>query len=159
MDDGRYFLHGLDSSSQGTKGRWFGERFPEMIIPDFTGTLEQRLQQLEQICGDSKSMLFVGSSFGGLMATLFAQRYPLACSRLILLAPALNFEGYTPPAERLTVPTMVVIGKDDTVTPPDLVVPLAEQTFAHLDISVVDDDHMLHGVFTKMDWTRLLMET
>lgn len=156
MDNECYFLHGLDSSSQATKGRWFHEHFPNMIIPDFVGTLEQRLTQLEKLCGNANELLFVGSSFGGLMATVYAAHHPLACRRLILLAPALNFEGYVPPEKPIQVPTLLVIGKHDTVTPPDSVVPLAQRSFTNIEITVEDDDHMLHKAFPAMDWPLLL---
>ena len=156
MDNQCYFLHGLESSSQGTKGRWFGEHFPNMIVPDFEGTLEARLAHLEELCGDSQDMLFVGSSFGGLMATVYASRHPHACRRLILLAPALNYEGYVPPEKPIHVPTLLVIGKHDTVTPADRVVPLAQKSFTNIEIRVEDDDHMLHNMFPAMDWSLLL---
>ncbi|MBM9514332.1 alpha/beta fold hydrolase [Desulfogranum marinum] len=156
MDKTCYFLHGLESSSQGTKGRWFDEHFPNMIVPDFKGTLEERLTQLDQLCGDGKDLLFVGSSFGGLMATVYASRHPLACRRLILLAPALNYDGYVPSEKPIQVPTLLVIGRHDTVTPPDRVVPLAEKSFADIEIRVEDDDHMLHNMFPALDWSLLL---
>ncbi len=153
-----YFLHGLDSSGQGTKGKWFGEHFPQMGRPDFVGTLAERLAQLEELCSDATGLTFVGSSFGGLMATIYAARHPERCSRIILLAPALNFEEYTTPPQKITTPTLLVIGKHDDVTPPDLVLPLAEQSFAQLEVRVEDDDHMLHSVFYQLDWKKLLAE-
>ncbi|WP_028584179.1 alpha/beta hydrolase [Desulfogranum mediterraneum] len=151
-----FFLHGLDSSSQGTKGRWFSRHFPEMRIPDFSGSLEERLEQLARLCGPDDQALLVGSSFGGLMATIHAQRNPGACSRLILLAPALNFEAYQPPPSPIQVPTLVIIGQDDVVTPPELVLPLVRQSFAAPEISLVADDHMLHTTFPELDWPSLL---
>ena len=90
MKSTQFFLHGLESSSKGTKGRWFAEHFPEMIIPDFSGDLSSRLQSLETVCGDVQNLILVGSSFGGLMATIFAMEHEAQCSRLVLLAPALN---------------------------------------------------------------------
>lgn len=152
----RFFLHGLDSSSKGTKGQWFRDNFPDMLMADFTGTLSERMEQLEARCQGLKNLILVGSSFGGLMATEFAIRNPSACAKLILLAPALNFEEYSPPVKRIKVPTLLVIGKHDTVTPPDLVLPMAERSFAEIDISVENDDHMLHAVFPAMPWAKLL---
>ena len=32
----RVFIHGLESTSQGTKGVYFRERYPDMIINDYT---------------------------------------------------------------------------------------------------------------------------
>lgn len=156
MEKTLLFLHGLDSSGQGTKGRWFAEHFPEMDIRDYHGTLDDRLNQLQTICADRPNLILVGSSFGGLMAVCFALRHPAQCKRLILLAPALNFESFTPPEEKLSIPTLLIIGSEDTVTPPGLVVPLAEQTFSSLSLSIMDDDHMLHDCFFRVDWKVLL---
>jgi len=154
------FLHGLDSSGNGTKGRFFQEHFPETHTPNFDGSLEQRLEQLENLCfkefDNREKFIFIGSSFGGLMAACFAERYQERCVRLILMAPALNFPGYQVPPQRIAVPTSLLIGKHDTVTPVKTVIPLARQTFAVLDIKLVDDDHLLHGHFTGLDWHTLL---
>ncbi len=98
----------------------------------------------------------VGSSFGGLMATCYARDYPEKCSRLILLAPALNFEEFSPPLKKIQTPTRIIIGEHDTVTPPSLVLPLAKQSFAEAEISLVDDDHMLHTTFFVLDWKTML---
>jgi pimeloyl-ACP methyl ester carboxylesterase len=151
-----FFLHGLESSSRGTKGRWFAEHFPQMILPDFDGSLESRLLKLEALCREKSDLVFVGSSFGGLMATCYAIAHPEKCSRLILLAPALNFPGFTLPSQKILTPTRVIIGKYDSVTPPDKVVPLAKACFEDVTVTLYDDDHMLHRVFYELDWQELL---
>lgn len=156
MKSTQFFLHGLESSSKGTKGRWFAEHFPEMIIPDFSGDLSSRLQSLETVCGDVQNLILVGSSFGGLMATIFAMEHEAQCSRLILLAPALNFPEFVLPAVKVAIPTKLIIGEHDTVTPPDRVLPLARKAFLDLDVSVGDDDHMLHKVFCELNWKEML---
>ena len=51
---------------------------------------------------------------------------------------------------------MLVIGKDDVVTPPNIVVPAAEATFAHLQARIVDDDHLLHRTYMSLEWESLL---
>jgi pimeloyl-ACP methyl ester carboxylesterase len=150
------FLHGLDSSSQGTKGRYFSELFPEIVCLDFSGSLEQRLSQLEEICRDLDDIVLIGSSFGGLMATSFAIKNPLRVSRLILLAPALNFADFTPPIRKVSTPTLVVMGDQDTVCPPALVLPLAKDTFADLEIQMSEDDHLLRTIFQEIEWQELL---
>lgn len=89
-----FFLHGLESSSQGFKARWFRARFPQMRIHDYQGDLHSRLAQLERESQGLDRLILVGSSFGGLMATCHAQRHPGQCAGLVLLAPALNFKEY-----------------------------------------------------------------
>jgi pimeloyl-ACP methyl ester carboxylesterase len=54
------------------------------------------------------------------------------------------------------VPTLLVMGRHDTVCPPYLVRPKAEATFSSLDIRIEDDDHMLHTSFPLLDWQNLL---
>lgn len=151
-----YFLHGLDSSGKGTKGNFFARNFPQVVCPDFEGTLPNRLHQLETLCKNQQQLVLIGSSFGGLMATHYATEHPEKVTRLILLAPALNFEGYHPPAELLQIPTLTIVGKHDTVTPAAIVIPLAKATFANLEIRIEDDDHMLHDTFHRLDWQKLL---
>ena len=151
-----YFLHGLDSSGSGTKGRFFTRNFPKVISPDFAGSLSARLDQLAELCIDQQQLLFIGSSFGGLMATCYAIEHPEQMARLILLAPALNFAGFHPPGFRLQVPTLLVVGQHDTVTPAEAVIPLAQATFADLQIDIADDDHLLHATFHLLHWPQLL---
>ena len=150
------FLHGLDSSSQGTKGRWLAERFPGVRRRDYSGDLDERLQQLTDQVDGLDHLILIGSSFGGLMATAFAVREPERCRRLVLLAPALNHGGYRPPPQPLDVEALVILGAHDTVCPPEQVLPLARSTFRASEIRVEDDDHLLHGSFPRLDWELLL---
>ncbi|MCB2182685.1 MAG: alpha/beta hydrolase [Desulfobulbaceae bacterium] len=157
--DNTLFLHGLDSSSHGYKGRYFAEHFPGMVIPDFVGDLSKRLGDLEKVCHGGEDFVLVGSSFGGLMATCFAISNPARVKKLILLAPALNFPGFAVPEQKILTPTEVIIGDLDTITPPDKVIPLARQTFENLKISRFDDDHFLHKAFGTLNWRDLLQKS
>ena len=150
------FLHGLDSSIRGTKGQWLHLHFPAVRMHDYHGELNQRLDQLEKEVADLANLILIGSSFGGLMAACFALRQPQRCRRLVLLAPALNFPDFHPPSLAIAVPTLVVIGTQDTVCPPDLVLPRARATFSALEVRLEEDDHMLHRTFPALDWPRLL---
>lgn len=127
-----------------------------MVRPDFTGPLQERLAQLYRIVADLSDCVVVGSSFGGLMATCLAIDHPKRVRRLILLAPALNFSEYQIPQHRIEAETILVIGSADQVTPPDLVVPAAQASFAHLQLEIVDDDHLLHHTYRNLNWARLL---
>jgi pimeloyl-ACP methyl ester carboxylesterase len=156
MNNTIYFLHGLDSSGSGTKGHFFARNFPHVVCPDFAGTLAERLDQLAKLCQNEQQLILIGSSFGGLMATCFATQHHTKIKKLILLAPALNFEGYRPPAKKLSTPAYLLVGKYDTVTPADLVVPLAEATFTNLESHIAEDDHMLHNTFQLLHWDKLI---
>ena len=66
------FIHGLDSSSKATTAPWFKEHFPAIVIPDFTGSLDNRMGMLSKILSGMEKVVLIGSSFGGLMATIYA---------------------------------------------------------------------------------------
>lgn len=151
-----YFLHGLDSSGKGTKGRFFAKHFPQIISPDFSGDLRQRIEQLKALTTNQPKLTLIGSSFGGLMATCFAEIFPEKVAKNILLAPALNFEDYKPPQKKINVPTTLVVGEKDDICPANIIIPLAEKCFSSLSIEQVQDDHMLHETFKQMNWAQIL---
>lgn len=157
MQKPHFFLHGLDSSGKGTKGHFFTDHFPYVHCPDFEGDLKNRLLKLETLCTGKSDLTLIGSSFGGLIATCYATQNPDQVSNLFLLAPALNYLNYTPPAQKLAINTFLLIGEYDDVTPIDPVVSLAEATFSNLEVQIVKDDHLLHKSFTELDWGKLLM--
>jgi len=155
----KIFLHGLESSSKGTKAVFLGERYPEMKIPDFTGTLSDRMKSLYAILAEQSNIILIGSSFGGLMAVIFAMAYPDAVKRIVLLAPALNFPEFANYRIRqIDVPSWMFIGRDDSVTPPEKVVPAAGKIFTNLRYTEVDDDHGLARTFKTFNWETMLSE-
>jgi len=153
----KIFLHGLESSSKGAKGSFLHDLYPEMVIPDFTGNLSARMQLLNQILDGHENITLVGSSFGGLMATIYAMENHDRIDRVILLAPALNFPEFSRyTIHRLTTPAWMIIGRYDTVTPAAVVAPTAKKIFANLRYNEVDDDHMLAKTFRGLAWKSLL---
>ena len=153
----RIFLHGLESSSRGTKATFLRDQFPDMIIPDFRGSLSERMNSLNSILRGRKEIILVGSSFGGLMATLYAMENGDAVVKLVLLAPALNFPDFSGcGVKQLSIPVWMIIGKHDTVTPAEIVLPIAGSIFSDLTYDEVNDDHMLAGTFRSLDWKSLL---
>ena len=92
-----------------------------------------------------------------MMATIYAMANEGVISRLILLAPALNFPDFADYGNKhIAVPTWMFIGSDDTVTPAKLVVPQARKIFSELYYEEVADDHMLTRAFRQFDWQGLL---
>lgn len=157
MNPFRVFIHGLESSSQGTKGIYFREKFPDMLIQDFTGLLEERMAKLRVILTGKKDLLLVGSSFGGLMAAIYACENEGNVKRLILLAPALDLPYFRPFTEtKLVIPVWLYHGKKDDVVPPAPVERIARKVFANLSYHLVEDDHSLHETFPLMKWDELL---
>ena len=157
MDFTRVFIHGLDSSSRGTKGTFFRERYPQMLMSDFSGPLAERMAQLEQNLAGKKSLILVGSSYGGLMAAQYVCKNEARIRRLILLAPALGLADFSPHYEKpLEPPVILYHGRQDIVVPPEPTRRIAERLFRNLESRLVDDDHDLHLVFPTLDWDMLL---
>lgn len=157
MKPTRVFIHGLESSSGGTKGVFFRKRFPDMIIEDYPGSFPERMEKLENLLAGKFDLLLVGSSFGGLMAAVYACLHEERVKGLILLAPALHLEDYRPClSKKLSMPVTVVHGRQDAVVPMEEVRAAARQVFLDLTFTVVDDDHVLQQTFPTLDWERFL---
>jgi pimeloyl-ACP methyl ester carboxylesterase len=96
------YLHGFASSSRSAKAAYFGERLrarhvefecPDFNEPDFeTLSMTRMLEELERVIttGDEPVSL-IGSSLGGTLAILSADRFGTSIERLVLLAPAVMF--------------------------------------------------------------------
>ncbi|HEY9871273.1 MAG TPA: YqiA/YcfP family alpha/beta fold hydrolase [Candidatus Obscuribacterales bacterium] len=93
------YLHGFASGPSSTKARYFSDRLrehgvdplvPDLNVPSFeTLTLSSQLKVIEQTLGrldPACDLVVVGSSMGGLLATLYATRSSKARA-LVLLAP------------------------------------------------------------------------
>jgi uncharacterized protein len=91
------YLHGFASSPQSRKAQFFLGRMRglglEMAIPDlaegdFAGlTISKQLALMERETAGRKVRL-MGSSLGGYLAALYAERHPEQVERLVMLAPA-----------------------------------------------------------------------
>ena len=154
----RVFIHGLESSSQGAKGVFFRLKYPDMIIEDFIGAFQERMNTLNKLLMNKTDLVLVGSSYGGLMATVYTCNNEEKIKKLILLAPALNIEEFTMVYlhRKLHIPAVIYHGKNDDVVPPSSVKKIARRIFTNLHHTMVDDDHSLHRTFSLMDWDMLL---
>jgi pimeloyl-ACP methyl ester carboxylesterase len=168
------YLHGSDSNSNSGKARLFREWFPGMLTPDFTGTFDERMTQLYSILSDKTGWTIIGSSYGGLMGTVFTCRYPQQVYKLILLAPALlrDSDGaYLDPItgeylihlkdsdwrlQQVSVPTIVVHGTQDDIVPVEPVRRTAQTLFTDLTYHIVNDDHRLGKSVLELDWETIL---
>ena len=102
-----FYLHGFASSAKSTKANFFGERLaargarfvcPDFNTPDFrTLTMTRMLERLEHELtgGDGPAaaapVTLFGSSLGGTLAILAAERLGSRVDRVVLLAPAVMF--------------------------------------------------------------------
>jgi len=151
------FLHGLEGSSQGVKATLLRGLFPGILTPDFRGSLGERMEALRAILGNTLEWTLIGSSFGGLMAALFACERPEQVKKLVLLAPALIWPDFAanPPAP-MEIPTVIYHGSRDEIIPLEPTRQLAERVFRSLDFRVVDDDHGLYRTVHEIDWRTLV---
>jgi pimeloyl-ACP methyl ester carboxylesterase len=152
------YLHGSDSDSNSGKARQFREWFPGMLTPDFKGDFEERMTQLEPILHDQNNWTLIGSSFGGLMGTVYTCGHPTQVRKLILLAPALLREpfGSYLNLPTVSVPTIIIHGTADTIVPLEPVREIAQKLFTNLTYHIVDDDHRLHRSVHELDWKTIL---
>jgi pimeloyl-ACP methyl ester carboxylesterase len=153
----RLFIHGLEGTSRGFKAVLLRSRFPDLLTPDFTGPLEERMAALEPLLAASpQPWTLIGSSFGGLMATLFTCAHPERVRQLVLLAPALHLPEVEAHVRPVDVPTVLIHGTRDEVVPLEPVRRLAARIFRHLELRVVDDVHALKATTETLDWRALL---
>ncbi|MEP7137165.1 MAG: YqiA/YcfP family alpha/beta fold hydrolase [Chloroflexota bacterium] len=172
MDTSRLiYLHGSDSNSNSGKARLFREWFPGMLTPDFSGSFDERMSQLGTILSDKTDLTIIGSSYGGLMGTVFTCEHPHQVRKLILLAPSLvrdSSGAYHDPAigeylggsrrflQAVSVPTVIVHGTKDDVVPLEPVRVTAQILFTNLTYHIVEDDHRLQKSVHELDWETIL---
>ncbi|TFG07526.1 MAG: alpha/beta fold hydrolase [Promethearchaeota archaeon] len=160
------FIHGLESSGEGFKGNLFRKVLPGILTPNFKPyapeisykvLLKERMTELFNILKKKKNWTIIGSSFGGLMGTLYSVQYPKKVKHLILLAPflstpLLDLREFEPVDVRVTV----FHGKNDQVVPYKSSMEYAKTLFKNLKYNIVDDDHMLHSTVKSINWVKLI---
>lgn len=188
------YLHGFASGPQSTKARYFNEKLtacgitaaiPDLNTPSFTDmTLSSQIDHVgsKLIAGDC---VMIGSSMGGLVATLTATRFP-EVKALILLAPGFgiekrwndlvdqekrtawkdhgtldvfhyasqkneplsyqfveDLESYSTRNIQVTIPTLILHGKNDDVVPVSESRNFAQQNSAQVQLIELEDSHEL----------------
>jgi len=157
MNNTLVFIHGLESTAKGAKGRYFSKNFPRMIIENYTGSFAARMTKLHHILSGKKDLIIVGSSYGGLMAVTYAMENEKRMKKLILLAPALNLSEFKPClGKSLSIPVIVYHGNKDDVVDQARVRTISEKCFQNREYHLVVDDHPLHKTFPLLNWKKLL---
>lgn len=140
------FLHGLESGPHGSKYRALVEEFGEGVLaPDCEGVydVDARYALVEEATRGERDLLVVGSSFGGLMASLLASEHPERVAACILMAPALHDKWPEAVAKINKVPerTVIIHGLDDDVVP--MTASRAHAAKHGVRLLEVADDHRL----------------
>ena len=163
------FIHGLESSGKGFKGTYLKNLFPDILTPNFKtfkrgitleNLLKKRMGQLDLILKQRKSWTIIGSSFGGLMATLYALQHmdpSEKIERLILLAPflatpMLQIDNISP----LNIPTIIFHGKYDDIAQYEASRKQAYKLFTNLEFNTTEDHHDLNNTITTLNWSKLI---
>ncbi|MBU2512420.1 alpha/beta fold hydrolase [bacterium] len=150
-----FFLHGLESSPNGTKAQLIRKKYPECTIPELTPNIKERDEVLKQLI--SEPSWIIGSSLGGLSALLFAMSNPELVKAMILLAPAVGFydPDFFDEAEMKLIestyipngiPTTIIAGEYDDVIPMSSIEDLIKRSPDKQIVSFikVKDDHSLN---------------
>jgi pimeloyl-ACP methyl ester carboxylesterase len=137
-----WFFHGLESGPHGSKYQNMVEDFGHVHAPDFRGMgdVQVRLAKAVEATEGQTGMILVGSSFGGLVASLLASQYPERVAGLLLLAPAVHL----PDALKVVqVPrnTWIIHGRQDDIVPLEAVELFAKEH--DVPLTVVEDGHRL----------------
>ena len=129
-----------------------------MLTPDLTGAFDERMHQLHAILSNKTDWVLIGSSYGGLMATIFTLDHVTQVRKLILLAPALTLDPLASLAnpKPVSVPTILIHGTSDTVVPLEPVRAIAQKLFTNLTYTIVEDDHRLQKSVHELDWNTIL---
>lgn len=115
------------------------------------------MQKLGNVLQNKNDLILVGSSYGGLMAASYALDNEQSIKKLVLLAPALNIEGFEKAVkQKLKIPVIIYHGINDEVVEPSNVYRIAKNSFEKLEYHLVEDDHPLTKVFPSLPWPELL---
>ncbi len=59
LEERLILIHGLEGSSQGDKAILLRSKFPRMLTPDFRGSLDERMRQLEYLLGEKSNWTII----------------------------------------------------------------------------------------------------
>ncbi len=160
------FIHGLESSGKGFKANFLRKKFSSCLTPTFfpfdgkisySKLLEIRMTELHDILVDKDDIILIGSSYGGLMATLYIIENRKKVCLLVLLAPFLSFPAKALLSNsKIDVLTIIFHGTSDEIISIESTKAIATRLFTNLEFYEVNDDHMLHSTVQKIDWKNLL---
>jgi esterase/lipase len=150
-----FFLHGMESSPQGTKAQLLKTHFPDCRIPTLPPDIRQRMEILRTAI--NTPAWIVGSSLGGLSALLFAMASPARVKEMVLLAPAVGCDDPTffsvsemalihQTVIPAGIPCTIIAGKNDDLIPLSSIENLIHRSPDNdqIRLHIVADDHRLN---------------
>lgn len=148
------FAHGMESGPWGTKIKALAEVAQRcgwtVDSRDYRSTRDPdaRVRMLLDDPPRADRLVLVGSSMGGYVSAMACEA--LRPDGLLLIAPALYFQGYD--AEPAGIPALasVVHGWHDDIVPPDRAVRFARTHRAELHM--LDGDHRLVEQIPELEW-------
>jgi alpha/beta superfamily hydrolase len=146
---GVLFFHGLESGPFGSKYKSLNSQI-SVVSPDFQGMgLEERVQVAGSWVSLEKDLILVGSSYGGLVASLVYQNHPEHIFGIIMMAPALHLPE-SALIKKLPQACVILHGREDDVVPVEASRRLSERLAVNL-IEVSDNHRMVnsHGEMLK----------
>ena len=163
------FIHGLESSGKGFKGRFLKSIFANIITPDLKefdpkismyDLFEYRMREVNSILSTKKLWVIIGSSFGGLLGSVYTLQNPHKVCQLILLAPYLVSRKLKPRMYKpIDIPVIAYHGKNDKVVRYKMARERAKIFFTNLKYNIVDDDHRLKSTVKLINWQELILNT
>ena len=147
--------HGLEGRPDGTKATALRDAGFDVIAPDGRNlALAARIAGVEAALQGLNDVILVGSSYGGVVAAVVANRHRERLRGLVLLAPALVWkedpvddpEAVTIPAD---LPCIVIHGVHDDIIPVDVSRRLARRS-PHVILRERADDHLLRNSLPEM---------
>lgn len=160
------FAHGKESGPWGTKITFLAEiarkRGFSVLSPDYTFThdADERVRHLLSLApAAGRSLVLIGSSMGGYVSAMACTE--LRPQALMLLAPALYFDGYDHEPQGCPADTVVVHGWADDIVPVDRSLRFARSRQAELHLlnsghTLNDQLPILGGLFTHLLEKQLL---
>lgn len=147
-----YFLHGQEGNTKGYKAIMLSRLFEHIKVPYFEGSMTKRMHKLRELLAEESDIVLIGSSMGGLMATLYALEAPSQVDKLILLAPALPLFDWSYTNHPIDLPVIIFHGKADDIVPLPEAKADAQALFRNLTFKEVKDGHRLKNTVDEIDW-------
>ena len=148
------FSHGKESGPWGSKIKRLANTAAkngyQVDSIDYTDTLnpELRVERLvNELTGEKQDFLLVGSSMGGYVSLVAAER--VNAQGVFLLAPALYMSGYEKHSYGCTCPVEIVHGWSDEVIPVEHSIKYAKSNKSSLHL--IQGDHRLNSSLDVVD--------